>query len=226
MAKQKKEKQEPALVREEHRGRGHGLTEPEKWAIYQAKLALGSQAAAARSLGVSAATVRKVCTDIEATADPKVLQQTREMISAQLTAKLHESTNAIIDSIKPEDLVTGRIETHNAEGKLIGVKEYGPTLLQKATAAAIFTDKMKVLTDFSKAIDQDRREGDLMMPESRDQLLHAIKNRIKSIQVLNVNFREDNPELATRLDAVAEVATIDAEPESDGDSRLNLDYQD
>lgn len=190
--------------------------------MYQAYLALGNKSAAARSLGVSKETMHRVIREIEQNADPKKLQETREMISAQLTNKLHESTNAIIDSIKPEDLESGRIKRHDEEGNLVSVKEYGPSLLQKVTAAAIMTDKMKVLADYSRAIDQDRRSGEILMPESHEQLISAIKSRIKSIQVLNVNFREDNPDLATRIEAVAEVAAVEA-TEPDEDPRLDFD---
>ena len=48
------------------------------------------------------------------------------------------------------------------------------------------------------------------MPESVDQLIAGIKNQIQSIQVLNVNFKRDEPDLVTRIEQAmpAEAAEV------------------
>jgi len=197
MAK-KNQIEKPSLVRE-HRGRGNGLTLPEKEAIYQAYLALGSKSAAARSLGVSKNTVTKICAEIERSLPPEKIKEARERMSVNLTGRYHETTLQILDSIKPEDMESGRIPEFNSKGEIVGYRYFGPTLVAKATVAGIFTDKIRVLADYEKAIGKDQQSGQLMVPETIDQLIEGIKRGVESIQVLNVNFRKDEPELASKL---------------------------
>jgi len=214
----------PALMRMERRGRGHGFTIPEREAIYQAYLALGSKIAVARSLGLGKSTVHKVIREIEANAEPLDLEKAREKMSLHLTGRLHETTNQILDSIKPEDVDSGRIPIRDAEGNLKGYTYFGPSLLQKATTVGIFTDKMKVLADYSRAVATDQASGTLIMPETAAQLISAIRNRVASISVLNVNFKNDNPDLATRLEQVMEVAAIEETTTNGTDSgRFDFD---
>jgi len=206
----------PDLTRGKHKGRGHGLTTPEREAIYQSYLALGNKSATARAMGVTPTTVYNVIKAIESTKDPKVIEGQKQAMADTLTERFYESTEQVLDSLTPEDLESGRIPIHNSKGELVGYTHYGPSLSQKAIAAGIFTDKLRVLRDYSRAIAEDNQTGKLLMPESIEQLITAIKHRVTNISVLKVDFREDNPDLATRLDALVEVEQADAPTEDNG----------
>jgi hypothetical protein len=208
----------PSLVRE-HRGRGNGLSLPEKEAIYQCYLALGSKAGAARALGVSESTVYKVCKSIEKTLPQSKLQEAREQMAVNLTGRYHESTVAILDSIKAEDIESGRILIKNKAGEIIGYQQYGPSLVAKATAAGIFTDKIKVLSDYERALGRDQQDGKLPMPETIEQLVQGIRGQLKSIQVMNINFAQENPDLATKV-----AQAVEAEVEVDNGVSGGFDF--
>ena len=101
-----------------------------------------------------------------------------------------------------------------------------PTPLRKLTnelevvqaSGGIFTDKISILRKLERDTAQEQQSGQLLMPEGVAGLLQGVKRQIKSIQVLNVNFREDEPELATRLDAAMEVAEVSASTADNGGS--------
>lgn len=184
-------------------GRGTGLTIVEKEAIYQAYLAMGNQAAVARTLGCSRKTVHAVIKGIESSLPATKLKEAREQMAVNLTGRYHETTQQILDSIKPEDLESGRIPVYNAKGELTGYTYFGPTLVAKATAAGIMTDKIRVLADYEKAIGKDAQSGQLIMPETAADLIKAIQAGVKEISVLNVRFRDDEPALAKSLETIA-----------------------
>jgi transposase-like protein len=204
--------------------RGNKLTPHEREAVYQTYLALGkSPTRAAKSLGISRPTVYKIVREIEDTRSEVELAKTEELVHASLTNRFHGLASEIIDSINPADLQSGRIETKDKDGNLIAVKEYGPSLMVKVTAAAIATDKIKVLQDYKARISAGGNNNQLLIPSTVDGLLDAIRNKVTSLQFLNVNLRHENPELATRVDnAMVQVAEQESEPVHATDERLDF----
>lgn len=189
-------------------GRRYGsnqLTKAEDELIYQLTQSLGNKSEVARQMGVTNKTVYASLARTERKKSPTQLQEMRQIAAHALTESIDDQTHRILDSISDDDLKSGRIEIKDKDGNVVDYKYYGPSLLQKTTSVGILTDKLRVLRDLQKEVGNDLGSGALLMPESADQLLAAIKSRVESIQVLQVNLRKDHPDLATRLEPIMEI---------------------
>jgi hypothetical protein len=221
-----KKKEEQIILRRakngKRQGRGLNLTLPEQEAIYQSYLALGNKSAVARQFDIHPVTVLKVLRRMNERLSPEEQRERQAAITDQLKGRYYQTTSQIIDSIKPEDLESGRIEVKDSKGEIVGYKEFGPSLVAKATAAGIFTDKIRIISDLERATAQAQQSGELLMPDGVNQLLQAVRGKIQSISVLNVNFREDNPDLATRLDTAMQVAEVEQAEVGAADGRDEL----
>jgi len=213
-------KQMPEIVMENRpkqrkRGKNARLTPAEREAFYQTVLALKNVAAACRAHGISRPTGDKIIRDMKAVIPiPEQLAMEKKMEVA-LRERTVGLANTLLDHIKPEDMESGRLPIYDSQGKLVGYKEFGPSLLQKVTSFAITTDKVKVLADLQRAADQDISSGNLLIPDNADQLLKAIQGQVKSLQILQVNMREEAPDLQTRIDTAMEVDRVEAEDVTD-----------
>jgi len=201
----------PDIVpRGEHKGRGHGLTAPEREAIFQTYLALKNISATARAHKLSRKTVNDIVTAYKTTLPPDDLLQRREKMDHAIQQRTYSVATQVLESIKPEDLESGRLPLYDSKGTLIGYKEFGPSVVAKATTFGILQDKIKIQRDLEKAVGQDLSNGGLMLPDSIEQLKKAILGRVSSLQLINVNFDKEHEDLTTRVDAALQVAELDA----------------
>ena len=132
----------------------------------------------------------------------------RRQSTLAIVGKVHGKVDQILDSIGPKDLESGYIDTLDTTGKLINRKQWGPSLLQKVTAGAIFADKLPVLAQYEAAISEDHDSGATLLPKDYDALISGIRQKVKSLTVLNVQFAEDNQALTTRTAEVLAEAEI------------------
>lgn len=199
----KKQKQKGRQVRGTRQGKQ--LSEVEKALIPQVYLVTGSKKLTAEHLGLAESTVYKhLARYVEGTGD-KNLQAARARSAAEIAGRLHQKTSQLIDSIKPEDFRSGRIPKKDKDGNLIGYHEYGPSLMQKVTASAIMIDKLPVLQGYEAALQDDHDHGKLPLPSDVEALMRGIKNKVKSLTFLNVNFEQENQDLSQRVqDRIAE----------------------
>lgn len=186
------------------------LTLTDKEWIQQTFTLTGNKAETARRCGFAPQTVAKVLAEAETA--PAEVKEARSRVAVELANKVHTKAEDILDSIKDIDIESGRIAIRDNEGKLLGYKYYGPSLMQKATAVGILTDKANVLQTFEKNLLQDTQTGNMLMPDDVQGLVGAIKNQLKELTVLNIKFQDENPGLVRETqDLVAEVERIDAE---------------
>ncbi len=172
----------------------------------------GTYSAVARRMGISPHTVKKYVDQMLQEKDPKVMRARQERL-AQLASKVHNKAEEIIEAIAPEDLESGREFVRDEDGNIVRVVQYGPSLMQKVTAAAILTDKIKVLRETEGLMEQGVNDGSVLMPSDIGSLVSGIKSKLKSISVLNVRFEEDHPDLSQRIQEKLEEAEIEAEIE-------------
>ena len=155
----------------------------------------------------------------------------------KLAGKIHRQAEAIIDSIKPEDLESGRIpiygtaDPETGERPVVGYRNFGPTLMQKVTSAAILTDKLQVLSNMESALRDGSESGELLVPQDIKALVAGIRGKVKSLTVLNLKFAEENPDLSQRVqsklaeaEALADAKEADAEV-LDFDNPEEADYE-
>jgi hypothetical protein len=197
------------------RGKNARLTVLEKEAFYQTYLVLKNVSAACRAHHISRPTGDKILKEYRAKLSIPDQIQIEKKVDEMLKSRTYEVTNQLLDSIRPEDMESGRFPIRNDKGEVTGYKEFGPSLLQKATSFGIMVDKIKVQTDLQRAADMDISSGNLLIPDSADQLLRAITSQVKSLQIAQINFREDAPDLATRVDAALEVDRVEVEDVTD-----------
>lgn len=189
-----------ALVR--RRSKNERLNDAQMETIYTVYQATRNKAKTARECGVSQNAVYRVIAHVESNLPVQKQQALAKEGAAVMKEVVTDKAYEILESISEDDLKSGRIEERNAKGEITGYRYFGPNLLQKATAIGILTDKVKVLHDLGRGVSEDVASGGLMMPETADQLLAAIKNRVSSISMLQINLRKDNPDLATRVQDV------------------------
>lgn len=138
-----------------------------------------NKAETCRRLGIARETLNSIIKG----ASNKDLEDARRTTSQQLEGKIHEKAEMIIDSITEADLKKAN-------------------LMQKTTAAAILTDKKVALGNMIRASRQETADlsANRMIPQDVNSLIAAIKNKVSSIDVLRVQFRDDS---ATELTAKA-----------------------
>jgi len=188
-------------------GRGKALTQLQREMIIQAYALCGNKSQVSREMGCSASTVNNVIRDAQL---DRSLQQARTGALEDVAGKLHGKTTEIMDSITPEDMESGLIKKHDDDGKLISVKAYGPSLLQKVTSVAILTDKLKVVEDTKQALIGDTSQDPLSMPapENVQQALKQLGVKIKSLRMIDIQFDRNNAEVAQKVQDIAAAAEL------------------
>lgn len=178
----------------------------EQEAIYQTYIALDkNELATSRAVGMSYTGLRKLIRRFESKHTPQELIVREQKIEDQLLARNYKLVNDVIDSIKPEDLESGRIPIYDKEGKLAGYKEFGPSVAQKGILFGIGVDKIKVQKDMARAVGEYADNGMLMLPDNADQLVRMIQGRVASLSLVNVKFKDDHQDLTTRIDQALQV---------------------
>lgn len=206
-------------------GRGRALTQFQKEMIVQAYALCGNKSQVAREIGCSANTVHNVIREAESN---RALQQARARALDDVAGQLHGKAVEVIASITPEDMESGLIKKFDEADpdKLVAVKAYGPSLLQKVTSAAILTDKLKVVQDTKAALTADQSGGDplkLPMPEDVQGALRMLGTKIKRLRVLDVQFDRNNEEVASKVQEVAHKASLNEHVEEADYEDLDFD---
>jgi hypothetical protein len=170
-------------------------------AIVQLYALTNNKSEVARRLGYHIRTVTKHLRE----ATPKEIAAAREMTVGRLAGKIHEKAEALIDSVTEKDWENGT----DKQGK-----RTGPSLMQKVTAAAILTDKRIALGNFINAAREEASAGTgALVPQDIPGLISSIQNKIKTIDVLRVQFRDENAaDLKARADKLLEQAVAELHP--------------
>lgn len=178
--------------------RGIPLSPKQKEEIYQVYLLTGNKTETARQCACSTKTVRNVVLHMEESTDPD-FAKFRQGAIREMSGKVHNKANEILEAISPDDLESGRIQVRDNEGNVQRVIEYGPSLMQKVTAMAIAVDKMKVLREIEGGFDEASQEDALLIPQTLDALKSGIRGKLKSLTFLNVRLEDDHPDISQRV---------------------------
>jgi hypothetical protein len=178
------------------KNQGKSMTDTDREVIRQTYLVLQNKAEVARQLGWSLGSIDKAL-KIQKAEDPQV-KEARVKSAKAIAGKIHHKVNMILDSITPEDLISGYDEVADQHGNIRHIL-YGPSLMQKVTAGAIMTDKLKVVRDYELALDDDRASGYLPLPGTLSGLITGIRGKIKQLSALNIQFEHDNPDLSQKI---------------------------
>ena len=194
------------------------LTQTQKEMIVQTFAFTGNKSEVVRATGYSYPTVLKVIQEAESN---KELQKARLSALEDVAGRVHGKTTDILDSIGPEDYEFGLIKKFNDDGELISAKSYGPSLMQKVTSAAILTDKLKVIEETKNAILSDGGDtsGAMPLPGDLQGALKMLGEKVKSLRILDVQFADNNPEAADKVQEVAHKASLN-------DNLEDADYED
>ena len=192
------------------------LTPTDREWIYQTYMRLQYKSQTAKRCGFSIATVGNVIKELttrgEDAAQLPTSREARAEVAAKLASKFHVKVDEFMQSITKEDLESGRIPIKDKEGNLIKYFHYGPSLLQKATAIGIITDKANVAQQFEQKMLQDVQDGHLLLPSDIAGMISAVKGTMKSISGFNIQFEEDNPDIITNAqEIIAEVEMVEAQ---------------
>lgn len=193
------------------------LSPTDKEVIYQTYVACGKKNETAKRLGVSLGSVQNVIKELEGRnpAKPQLptTKAARAEAAASLASRIHVEANEVLDSITPQDLESGRIALHEDREdptKVTGYKYYGPSLLQKATTFGIIVDKANVAQQYERKMLEDTHSGQLMLPDTIEGMVAAVRGSIKQMRFLDIRFEEDNPDLITNAEEViAKVETVE-----------------
>ena len=200
--------------------RGRALTQLQREMIGQAFALCGNKAQVSREMDCSYQTI---CNVVKAAQQDKALQKARMSALESVAGRLHGKTVEIIDSIKPEDMESGLIKKFDKDDpdKLLSVKAYGPSLLQKVTSAAILTDKLKVVEETKRAIMEDGGDaaGGIPLPGEIQASLQLLGKKITRLRVLDVQFDSKHEDTASKVQEVAHAASLN-------DNIEEADYED
>ncbi len=186
--------------------KGKAISPKQKEQMLQLYSVEGNYTEVARLMRLSVGCVTKHIKAALREPDPEIVAA-RQRTARELAGKTHYTATRIIDSIGDHDIESGSIKVNHPEtGELQRIITYGPSLMQKVTAAAILTDKLRVLADYEAALGGEQSEGRLLMPQDVAGLISGIRSKVKSLSVFNVQFENDNPDLSQRVQQKLEEA--------------------
>lgn len=186
---------------------GKAVSPKQKEVMLQLYAIEGNYTEVARRMKLSTNCVTRHLKAMLAQPDPEVAQA-RQRAARELAGKVHSTANRIIDSIGEQDIESGQIKLYDKEGKLTRVVNYGPSLMQKVTASAILTDKLKVLREVEIALGSESNENRMMLPQDVQNLVSGIQTKLKGLTFLNMRFEEDEPDISQRAQKVLEEAEV------------------
>ena len=195
------------------------LTLDDKMLVIQTYYALGSVYGTSKKLGIAGTTVSNVLKEAES--DPS-LMAARKRTYDELNGKITNTVTEIIDSIRPEHLEFQTHEIHNDSGQLVRVLETGPSLRDKAFAASVLTDKIKILQDARHSvIDPARDQGTdaLMLPGDVAGSRRRIAQLIKSVEFMKVEI-DDGGVTTSRVEVLRKQAMVSREEVADAEFEL------
>ncbi|KPJ95867.1 MAG: hypothetical protein AMJ55_02960 [Gammaproteobacteria bacterium SG8_15] len=173
----------------------------DKELILQTYAVCGNQRMTAERNGVCVRTVKNVLVEAEKNSE---LQKVRARAVEGLAGRVHGKAQEIIDSIAPQDIESGREFIRDGNGNLQRVVQWGPSLMQKVTSAAILTDKLKVLEDIKSDLRGGSPESSGMpLPSNVDEALRRIASKVKRLRILDVQFEDKHQETAVKLQDAA-----------------------
>lgn len=195
------------------RQRGKKLTPLQVELVHQTYAITGNKRETARQLSLSESCVANLLKK----AAPMEIIKARQDAALDLAGKTHSHVDKILDSIGPDDLKSGLIVKEDADGNIISAKGFGPSLMQKVTAAAIMTDKLGVIEQYRKGLAETVDTSNAMLtPDTVAALTNGIKQSLKSIEILRVSFGEDESsgieQRANALMQEAERAALSDQP--------------
>ncbi len=198
------------------------LSRTEEEAIYQTFLLTNNKAEAARLHNRSYATAIKAIKKIET--ENKVVALTpgtddhrnaRANIAEALQGRIMGKAADVLESVGEDDLRDGKhtdIE-YDDSGRITHKRIYGSSGVEKATMFGILQDKLVVSNKQISDLRGTQANMGLLVPEERDQLLDAIKSKAENIELLRINFKDDVPDLATRVEAASEAYHEEVDPD-------------
>jgi hypothetical protein len=175
------------------RGPGGGkLSKKEIEKIIQTYAVEGNYSETARKCGVTITTVRRhVKNSLKEDVDPRIREvrsRTMENLAARFVGKGAEALNAAT----PEKMDRA-------------------SLSQLGIFAGIAADKARTLMEFNRQMNSDHELGRLPMPDTFDALASKIRGELVSIKALQVDFRQQAPDLAKKAEEVlAEAELVEA----------------
>lgn len=185
--------------------KGTDLTPVDKELIRQTFLILGNKTQTAKKLGLSRRAVVMVLKEQAETAE---LDRARRDSAVAIAGRIHDKATRILDSIGDHDIESGREIRRNEAGQVTQVLSWGPSLMQKVTAAAILTDKLKVIREYERSMQQDRGNGQLPMPDDIQALAQGIRGKLKSLTFINAQFETDHPGVTERVTEAMQTAAV------------------
>jgi hypothetical protein len=204
------------------KGDKHHLTPVDKEAIWQFWQVAGGIdettgrrkgiSVTARKFGVNVQTVSRIINEImEQNEALPATRDARADAIARFAGRTQIKADMVLDSIKPEDLESGRIPITNKDGDILGYKSWGPNVVAKATAFGIISDKVGIALKNEEMLRADQAGGSLLMPSDIAGLRNAVSSSIKSLTLLDVQFADENKDLLTNAQEVlAEAEIIDS----------------
>ena len=154
---------------------------------------------------------------------PSEVLAARQKAIRELAGKTHITALNIIESISPEDLVSGRIPIRGTGNEIVGYRHYGPTLMQKVTSAAILTDKLEVLQNIEAALKDGQAQGELILPGDVKTLVQGIRSQVKRLTILDIQFNDKNKDLSKRVQEKLEEVEALADVQPAEYEELNFD---
>jgi hypothetical protein len=192
------------------------LAPVDKEVIYRTYLATDNKTDTARRCNVSLGSVQNVIKEFEGRDPDKpqlpAVKAKRAEIAAEVAGRIHNKADMVLDSITKEDMDSGRIPRHDADGNIIGYTQYGPSAVQKATTFGILKDKETQAYKLEQEMLQDTQSGQLMLPSGLKEMAAQANRMIKELRIIDVKFADENQELLTSAqEVIAEAITVEEE---------------
>ena len=189
---------------------GKALSPVEKEVVRSTFALTNNKRETARLLHLSEKVIYNVLNEPEI---PDVkLNEYRAQGIRRMASRVHDVNRKILESITPEDYESGRIPIRDAKGKIIKYQYYGPSLVAKATAVGILTDKETVLIQNEAALLTDQKDGALVVPNEVKALIAGIRGKVKTLSILGIRLETDHPNLSQQIaDAVSTAEVIETE---------------
>lgn len=168
------------------------LTPAQQEAVVRTYFTIGTIQGTAKKLGIANQTVHNALKAMQT--DPTLVAARGQALD-QMAGKIHAVTDAVIDSITPEELVTTRREVRDRAGNLMRVVIDGPSLKDKALTISTLADKQRTLAEAKQRAAESSvfkiTHSDLMLPDTIEDKRLMIASMVKRLRVVDVYMRDD-----------------------------------